>query len=151
MKIIRKAKIGDIKQIQAIINVFAKRDIMLPRSLNDLYENIRDFWVAEEKAKVIGCCSLHVSWDDLAEIKALAVIAAKQKQGIGKELVQACLAEARSLGAKKIFALTYKPDFFRKLGFKRIEKSNLPHKIWAECINCCKFPNCQEVALLKIL
>jgi amino-acid N-acetyltransferase len=148
---IRKAKIKDIKEIQGLINCFAKLDLMLPRSLNELYENLRDFWVAEENKKIIGCAALHISWDDLAEIKSLAVLKSKQGKGIGRELVSACLNEASELGAKKIFVLTYKPDYFKKFGFKRVSTSNLPHKIWAECINCCKFPDCQEVALLKQL
>jgi len=148
---IRKAKIQDIKQLQSLINSFAKQDLMLPRSLNELYENLRDFWVAEENRRIIGCCGLHVSWEDLAEIKSLAIARQRQKKGIGKELVLACLAEAKKLGAKKIFVLTYKPEFFKQFGFKKIKNSALPHKIWAECINCCKFPNCQETALLKIL
>lgn len=148
---IRKAKIQDIKQIQGLINLFARQDLMLPRSLNELYENIRDFWVAEENGKIIGCAALHISWDDLAEIKSLAVAKREQKKGIGKDLVEICLNDAKQLGAKKIFVLTFKPEFFKKLGFKNIKHSNLPHKIWAECINCCKFPNCDEIALLKTL
>ncbi|MBI4972793.1 MAG: N-acetyltransferase [Candidatus Omnitrophica bacterium] len=148
---IRKAKIEDIKQIQGLINAFAKEDLMLPRSLNELYETLRDFWVAEENHKIIGCCALHISWDDLAEIKSLAIKKEKQRKGIGKELVYTCLSEAEELGAKEIFVLTYKQEFFKKLGFKRIKNSCLPHKIWAECINCCKFPNCQEVAMIKQL
>jgi amino-acid N-acetyltransferase len=151
VNMLRKAQIKDIKQIQALINVFAKQDLMLPRSLNELYENIRDFWVALENGKIIGCCALHISWDDLAEVKSLAVARAFQGKGLGKELVSACLGEARTMGAKKIFVLTYKPNFFKQFGFKKIRNSQLPHKIWAECINCCKFPNCQEVALLKTL
>ncbi len=146
---IRKAEIKDIKQIQSLINAFAKKDLMLPRSLNELYESLRDFWVAEENQKIIGCCALHISWDDLAEIKSLAVKKERQANGIGKELVYACLKEAEELGAKKVFALTYKQEFFEKFGFKKIKNSCLPHKIWAECINCCKFPNCQEVAMVK--
>jgi amino-acid N-acetyltransferase len=148
---IRKARIGDIKQIQQLINMFARQDIMLPRSLNELYENLRDFWVCEEKGKVIGCCGLHISWEHLAEIKSLAVQQTRQGRGIGKELVDACLSEAVQLGATKVFVRTYKPDYFKRFGFKRIKHADLPHKIWAECINCCKFPNCQEIALLKTL
>ncbi|MDD4939057.1 MAG: N-acetyltransferase [Candidatus Omnitrophica bacterium] len=148
---IRKARIGDIKQIQALINSFAKKDLMLPRSLNELYENIRDFWVYEVNRKVAGCCALHISWEDLAEIKCLAVAELKHGRGVGRELVTACLEEAKELGAKKIFVLTYRPAYFQRFGFKRIKNSCLPHKIWAECINCCKFPNCQEIALLKVL
>lgn len=148
---IRKANIKDIKQIQVLVNLFARKDLMLARSLNELYENIRDFWVLEENNKIIGCCALHISWDDLAEIKSLAVQKNRQGKGIGRELISSCLKEAKVLGAKKIFVLTYKPDYFKKIGFKRIKNASLPHKIWAECINCCKFPYCQEVALLKIL
>ena len=148
---LRKAKIEDIKPIQALINSFAKKDLMLPRSLNELYENLRDFWVMVDKNKIIGCCALHISWDDLAEIKCLAVQKNKQGRGAGQELVSACLAEAKLIGAKKVFVLTYKPDYFKQFGFRRVKHAQLPHKIWAECINCCKFPNCQEVALLKTL
>ncbi len=124
---------------------------MLPRSLNELYESMRDFWVAEENNKVVGCCALHISWDDLAEIKSLAVAKNRQGKGIARELVLACLDEAKKMGARRIFALTYKPDYFKKFGFRRIKNADLPHKIWAECINCCKFPDCQEIALLKKL
>ena len=148
---IRKAKIKDIKQIQELINYFAKQNIMLARSLNELYENIRDFWVIENKGRIVGCAAMHISWDDLAEIKSVAVSKRMQGKGIGKELVAACLEEAGLLGAKKVFVLTYKPKYFMKFGFKRVKHENLPHKIWAECINCSKFPNCQEIALLKVL
>jgi amino-acid N-acetyltransferase len=148
---IRKAEIKDIKYIQELIGCFAKSDLMLPRSLNELYENIRDFWVYLDKGKVLGCAALHISWDDLAEIKSLAVAKKSQGKGLGQDLVLACLAEAQVMGAKKIFVLTYQPEFFKKLGFKKIKHEALPHKIWAECINCCKFPNCKEIALLKVL
>lgn len=148
---IRKAKIQDIKQIQELINYYAKGDLMLPRSLNELYENLRDFWVFEEGNKIAGCCALHIAWQDLAEIKCLAVKKTRQRKGIGSRLITSCIKEAGQLGTKKIFVLTYKPDFFRKFGFRRIKYSSLPHKIWAECINCPKFPNCQEVAMVKKL
>jgi len=148
---IRKAKIKDIKEIQKIINFFAQKNLMLARSLNELYENLRDFWVAEKKRQILGCCALHISWDDLTEVKSLAVRSECHKQGIGKRLVTVCLDEAKLLGAKKIFVLTYKPEYFRRFGFRRIEHAKLPHKIWAECINCSKFPDCQETAMLKII
>lgn len=146
---IRKARIEDIKQIQKLINFFAKKDQMLPRSLNELYENLRDFWVCEENKRIVGCAALHISWENLAEIKSLAVQRNWQGRGIGKELITVCIEEAKSLGAKKIFVLTYHWKYFQKIGFRRLKHSQLPHKIWAECINCPKFPNCQEVALLK--
>ena len=148
---IRKARIEDIKKMQGLINAFAAMDLMLPRSLNELYENLRDFWVAEENKTIVGCCALHVSWDDLVEIKSLAVAKGRQNRGVGAELVNISLREAQQLGAKKVFVLTYKPEYFKKFGFKKVRHEDLPHKIWAECINCCKFPDCDEIALLKKL
>ena len=148
---IRKAKITDAAQIQALINHFARQDVMLPRSLNAIYENIRDFWVFEDNKKVIACAALHVCWQDLVEIKSLAVSAQKQKLGIGRHLVMTCIDEAREMGAKKIFVLTYQPSFFAPFGFKRTTTKALPHKIWAECIDCPKFPDCQEIAMIKSL
>lgn len=148
---LRKAALKDIEAIHKLINHFAKKDLMLGRSLNELYDNIRDFWVFEKKGRIVGCCALHVSWQELAELKSLAVRENEQKKGIGTTLVEACLKEARELGVKKVFALTYKPSFFKKFGFCQVRHSQLPHKVWAECINCPKFPNCKEVALVKKL
>ncbi len=146
---IRRATLGDIKDIQGLINFYAKKDEMLPRSLNELYENIRDFFVYEKGGKVLGCVALHVAWEDLAEIKSLAVLEAKQKQKIGSLLVKIAFEDAEKLKVKRVFALTYVPAFFEKLGFKKVEHSQLPHKIWSECIKCVKFPDCQETALVK--
>lgn len=146
---IRRATIKDVKKMQNLIKFYAEKDEMLPRSLNELYENIRDFFVFEQKGKIAGCCALHVCWQDLGEIKSLAVLKTKQGKGIGKKLLLNCLNEAKRLGLKKIFALTYKPQYFEKFGFAQIEKANLPHKIWIDCIKCVKFPDCNEVALIK--
>jgi amino-acid N-acetyltransferase len=148
---IRKAKVQDVKKIQRLINYFAKKDLMLPRSLNELYENIRDFWLFVDKKKILGCCALHVSWQDLGEIKSLAVDEKFQRKGIGKQLVVNSINESETLGIKKIFVLTYKPKYFKKFGFKKISHSKLPHKIWVECINCHKFSHCQEIAMIKRL
>ncbi len=148
---IRKARVGDIKQMQALINSFAKQGVMIARSLNELYENLRDFWVVEQDRRIVGCAALHICWDDLAEIKSLAVARNRQGKGLGKELISTCLIEAKQMGSRKVFVLTYKPAYFKQFGFKRVKNSSLPHKIWAECINCSKFPNCQETALLKTL
>lgn len=147
----RKAAIKDIKDIQQLINSFAGQDLMLPRSLNELYEDVRDFFVYEDKNKIIGCCALHIAWEDLAEIKSLAVAKRYRSRGIGRSLVDSCIREAKTVGAGKVFALTYVPEFFKRMGFKKIAHSRLPHKIWAECINCPKFPDCQETAMIKKL
>ena len=146
---IRKAKVTDIKKIQKLISYYAKRDKMLPRSLNELYENIRDFVVYADGAKVYGCCALHIDWEDLSEIKSLAVVPSKAGTGIGKKLLEECLKEAKALKIKKVFALTYVPEFFKRLGFNIIDKSELPHKIWSECIKCVYFPGCKEIAMTK--
>lgn len=151
INMIRKANIKDVKQIQDLINNFAKRNLMLPRSLNELYDSLRDFWVFEDKNRISGCAALHICWQDLAEIKSLAVEKAQQRKGIGAQLINVCINEAKALKAKKIFVLTYCPRYFRKFGFKQVRNSALPHKIWVECINCAKFPDCEEVALVKEL
>lgn len=145
--LIRKARIPDVPEIQRLINTFAERDAMLPRALSTIYENLRDFVVAEEDGAVVGCCALHVTWEDLAEVKSLAVDESQHGRGLGSKLVQVCLDEARQIGVPAVFALTYVPDFFIKQGFSRIDKGTLPHKIWTECINCPKFPDCGEEAV----
>ncbi len=145
---IRKAKVADVNIMRLMINSYARKGMMLERSLNELYENLRDYFVADESGKVVGCCALHIGWNDLAEIKSLAVEEKSSGKGIGRELVIKCIEEAGDIGVNKVFALTYKPDFFRKLKFKPINKEELPHKIWNECVNCPKFPDCDEEALI---
>ncbi|MGB9711191.1 MAG: N-acetyltransferase [Thermodesulfovibrio sp.] len=145
---IRKAIVSDIRSIHRLINEFAKKGEMLPRSLNELYENIRDFFIAEENNEIKGVCALHILWEDLAEIRSLAVKKDSQKKGIGSLLVKKCLSEAKKLGVKKVFVLTYIPEFFKKTGFKELDKSKLPQKIWGDCIRCPKFPECDEIALI---
>jgi len=147
--LIRKANVTDVKKIQKLINYYAKRDKMLPRSLNELYENIRDFVVYAEGNKIDGCCALHVDWEDLAEIKCLAIAKGKSGKGIGSKLLGHCMKEAKAIKVKKVFALTYVPEFFEKAGFKMVDKSELPHKIWSECIKCIYFPGCKEIAMMK--
>ena len=144
---IRRARIADAESIQKLVNLFAARDAMLPRALSAIYESIRDFYVADEDGRVVGCCALHVTWGDLAEVKSLAVHENTQGKGCGKLLVDKCLADARELGVPRVFALTYIPNFFEKLGFSPVDKATLPHKIWSECINCPKFPDCGEEAV----
>ena len=143
-----KAEIKDATQMHKLINYFADRDEMLARSLSEIYENIRDYFVVKQGERVIACAALHVNWSDLAEIKAVAVSEDSQRQGIGDQLVEACLQEAKELGIPTAFCLTYKPAFFEKLDFSQIDKMELPQKVWTECYRCPKFPNCDEVALI---
>jgi amino-acid N-acetyltransferase len=148
---IRKAKTADLKEVQKVVNEFARREEMIPRSLNELYENIRDFVVCEDEGKICGVSALHVLWEDLAEVRSLAVRKEWQGRGIGRKLVKRCLAEARSLGVDRVFVLTYRPGFFKQLGFNDIDKAGLPQKIWGDCIRCPKFPECDEHALIYTL
>lgn len=148
---LRRAKMGDVNQMQRLINNFAAEGTMLPVSLNMLYERLRNFLVVEENNKIIGCVALKIVWKDLGEIRSLAISKKHQGKGYGKILVKKALNEAKALDLKKIFTLTYVPEFFEKLGFEKIMKSKLPHKVWSDCINCPKFPRCDETALLKIL
>ncbi len=148
MNRVEKAKIQDVPQIHRLINYFADRDQMLARSLSEIYENIRDYFVVKQGEQVIACAALHVSWSDLAEIKSVAVAEDSQKQGSGTQLIEACLKEARELGIANVFCLTYQPGFFERFGLSQIDKMELPRKIWTECYRCPKFPNCDEIALI---
>ena len=145
---IRKARIGDPPAIMALVNGFAARELMLPRALNELYEGLRDYFVWEQDGKIVGCAAMHVSWEGLGEVRSLAVLEEAQARGIGTELVNACLQEARDLGLNRVFVLTYVPPFFRRFGFRDCSKASLPHKIWTDCVRCPKFPDCDEEALI---
>ena len=150
--VIRKAQIGDIKGIHALVNGFASRGRMLALSLSELYDNVRDFTVACEDGpaggRLLGCCCLHIVWEDLGEVRSLAVAEESQGRGVGQGLVRSCLDEARALGVKRVFALTYAPEFFANLKFVPIDKGELPHKVWADCVKCPKFPDCDEAAVV---
>jgi amino-acid N-acetyltransferase len=148
---IRKAKLDDVKEIHRLIKNFSTRGDILPRSLSELYDQLRDFFVYIRNRKMIGICALHICWEDLAEIRSLAVGERTRKKGIGTTLVKACLEEAKALGIKRVFALTYQPSFFERLGFVPVDKAVLPHKIWTDCLKCVKFPDCDETALVKEL
>ena len=150
-EMIRKAKLSDVKEIQQLIKQYSTRGDILPRSLMELYDHLRDFYVFLQNRKIVGICALHVCWEDLGEIRSLAVQEEARKKGIGVKLVKACLKEAKALGMERVFALTYRPDFFERLKFKVVDKSVLPHKIWTDCLKCVKFPDCDEVAVLKEL
>lgn len=148
---LRKATISDVETMKQLINNYAKQELMLAKSLGELYEHIRDFYVYEENGEIIGCCALNVMWVDFAEVLSLAVNPKFNKRGIGSKLLAACLEDGLALGVKSVFTLTYAPEFFEKNGFARVEKTSLPHKIWVGCIKCPKFPECDETALAKKL
>lgn len=145
---IRKATICDALSIQALISSAVKQNQVLERSLNYIYENIRDFWLYIQEERVVGCCGLHVvGWQSLAEVKSLVVEEEFRRQKVASRLIQEVLKEAKSLAVKRVFALTFSPDFFKKQGFNLIDKNSLPHKVWTECVNCKYFPDCREEAV----
>jgi amino-acid N-acetyltransferase len=143
-----KATLADARDIHDLVNLFAQRGDMLPRTMGEVYENLRDFYVAHAPdGRFLGCVALHLMWSDLAEVKSLAVAEAAQGSGVGSVLVRACIDEAGSLGLERIFALTYRPGFFERLGFEIADVMTLPRKVWNECYRCPKFPSCNEIAL----
>jgi amino-acid N-acetyltransferase len=146
---LRRAIIADVPHIQSLINHYADQGLMLPRSLNSLYGGIREFIIAEKEGAIAGVGALHVVWHDLAEIRSLAIAPDYANNGLGSRIVNALVEEARCLGIPKVFTLTYQAGFFAKCGFQEISKEELPNKVWKDCLDCVKFPNCDETALLK--
>jgi len=146
-----RARVGDANSMHRLISRFADKGEVLPRALSEIYDGIRDYFVVRKGGRVIACAALHVTWVDLAEIRSLAVDEKEQNQRVGSALVRACLEEARELGIPKVFCLVRKPAFFKKHGFQLIDKKELPQKVWAECYRCPKFPDCDEIALMRQL
>lgn len=146
---IRKAKMSDVRSIHSLLNFFADRRELLPRSLSEIYENIQQFHVAVQGDKVVGSCALYVTWAGLAEVKALAVMPEHQRKGLGKRLLKTIIDEAKKLGVETLFTLTIREGLFKKYGFKLAKKSTLPHKVWTECVRCPYFPeSCIETSLV---
>ena len=159
--VLRKALMCDVKSLYNLFLEYTKAGEMLPRSMSDIYEHLRDFYIAEIENEdeegpnisghtpdVIGACALTIVWENLAEIRSLAVKRPYTRKLIGTELIKKCIEEAKFFKITNLFALTYKPQFFQKSGFKIIDKAELPHKIWSDCINCVKFPDCDETAVM---
>ncbi len=150
---IRAATLKDVRSIHALLQMYADRGELLPRPMGQLYDHLRDFAVAvdEDGRKVIGCCALQICWQDLAEIRSLAVDPRHRHRGVGSELTRHALEEAQRFRLPKVFTLTYRPGFFEQFGFARIDRAELPRKIWADCVLCPKFPDCDEIAMLKAI
>ncbi len=145
---LRRAAIGDVPAVHKLIMFYANKRKMLPVSLSRLYEQLRDFIVYEIDGEVVGVAALHILWEDLAEVRSVAVKDGLRGKGIGRKLVAACREEAERLGLPRVFCLTYSVKFFNALGFREVDKASLPHKIWADCINCPQFPDCAEVPMV---
>ena len=148
---VRSATVRDADAILDLVNELAAQQLMLPRSPAGIIEHIRDFVVAEVDGEFAGCAALHVTWSDLAEVRSLAVKPSVQKRGLGKLLVDTVIAEAERLGIARVFAFTYVPGFFEKLGFAVVEHQTLPHKVFQDCLNCPKFHRCDEIAMVRVL
>ncbi len=151
MLYLRKANIQDVPSIHSLLLRFSSQGLLLPRSYNELYSHLRDFFVlaGTQDACIHGCCALTITWQNLAEIRSLIVEASWQGQGWGRRLVDTCLSEALTLGIYRVFTLTYKTDFFSRMGFRTVSKDDLPQKVWADCLHCPKFPDCcDEVAMI---
>ena len=145
--LVRDAKISDVRRIHELINTYAEVERMLFASVSDIYEKLLTFVVVEDAGRVVGCCALQVLWENLAEIKSLAVDEAHFGKGYGRAMVTACINKARVLGLGKVFTLTLEPEFFERMGFVRVEKEALPMKVWSDCTYCSKQDHCDEIAL----
>jgi amino-acid N-acetyltransferase len=146
---IRRARQQDVRFIHGLLAKYGGEGLLLARPLSEIYESLRDFVVAEDdQGNLVGVCALHLCWEDLCEIRSLAVLPEYRGQGWGIRLTESCLSEAVTLGFNKVFALTYRPEFFARLGFRQVGKQMLPNKIWADCVKCVKFPDCDETAML---
>jgi amino-acid N-acetyltransferase len=145
---VHRAAVTDVKAIHELVNGFARNGEMLPRTMAEIYEALRDYSVVRDGVQLLACGALHVMWEDLAEVRSLAVREDKQGLGLGAMLVRSHLAEAQDLGLNTVFALTYRPGFFEKLGFVQADVMTLPRKVWNECYRCPKFPTCNEIAVV---
>ena len=147
----RVANFHDVESIHKIVNDYAEKGLMLARSRNSIYETLRDFVVAEKSGEVVGVGALHMVWDELAEIRALAVAPEQARKGVGMAIVEWLIEDAKKMGVKTVFTLTYQSEFFAKAGFRVVPKESLSQKVWKDCINCSKFPNCDEIAMIRAL
>jgi amino-acid N-acetyltransferase len=148
---IRKARLSDVPQIVTLVDHYFRRGEVLPRSLEETYQSLRDWVVAEEDSQVVGCGSLLIMWADLAEIRSLVVASEFQGRGLGRQLLEWLVKEAKALGLPQIFTLTRQIGFFANLGFQETSRESLPRKIWKDCWNCARLNDCDEVAMIKFL
>lgn len=147
--VIRKARLSDMVGVKSLIDSAVSDNAVLPRTLIELCESVRDFHIYLEHEQLLGCCALHVDMQNLAEVRSLVVQADRRGCGIGSVLVRACLEEAAALGVERVYALTRSPKFFEREGFLLIDKHELPSKVFRDCVRCPKFPDCDEVAVIR--
>ena len=145
---IRPAAIGDVPTIHHFLETYAAQGNLLPRTMNELYRHLRDFFVIEMDGKLAACGALEIFTEDLGEVRSLVVDDGWKGKGLGRKLVEQITHEARAIGLKRLMALTYVPEFFHKLGFQTVAKDTLPEKVWSVCVKCYKFNHCDEIAVL---
>lgn len=145
----RDARLKDVSQIAKILNEYAKKGILLPRSMGHIYENLRDFIVVAKGDEILACGALHLFWEDLGEICSVAVKNGYDGRGLGTRVVKRLLKGAEELELERVFVLTYQESFFSNMGFTKIDKNLLPQKIWSDCLNCVHFPDCEEIAMIR--
>jgi amino-acid N-acetyltransferase len=146
---VRRARVGDVPRLYEIINYYASRGDMLPKTMDQLYNRVRNFNVAEADGEVVGSAALHITWADLAEVVSVAVHPDFQGRGLGRLLIEPLYGEARDLGIPTLFTLTLQVGFFSRLGFREVPKLRLPHKIWQDCTTCFKQDRCDEIAMVR--
>lgn len=151
MLCIQPARLADAETIHSLVTYWADRGDMLHRTMPEIYEKIRDFKIAWLEGEPVGCGSLHIMGEDLAEVRSLAVAESAQGKHVGAAIVESCVADARTFGLERVFALTYKPGFFEKQGFRVANVMEFPQKVWGECVRCPFFTNCKEVAVVMDL
>lgn len=150
--VVRRARVADVEPILLLVNGLAQEQLMLPRSPMSVYEGLRDYVIAETgDGDFLGCGALHVVWGDLAEVRSLAVDRETRKAGVGRAIVDRIVADAKELGIPRLFAFTYVPGFFTKLGFHEVLHESLPHKVFGDCMHCPKFLACDEIAMVREL
>lgn len=151
MQTIRKPKLTEVAGIKKLLDLASVDGAVLPRPLMELYEFVRDFYTYVDEQGVGGCCALHIDTVDLAEVRSLVVRPDLRNTGVGVGLLNACIEEARRLNIARVYALTRSPEYFNRHGFHEIDKHELPHKVFSDCLRCPSFPDCDEVAVIQTL
>jgi len=145
---VRPATVDDVEGIDLLLQTQIENGKLLPRTLPELYERVRDFFVVEDAGVIVGCAALQLFTAELGEVRSLAVAASHETKGLGRALVQTLVNESKKIGLSKLMALTYVPGFFHKLGFETVDRDELPEKVWGVCVYCPNYHNCQEIAVL---
>ena len=149
--VVREATLDDVGGIYRLLRHYSEQGVLLPRAESDIYHSIREFLVIEQESEIIACAALQIFTRQLGEVRSLAIAPNYAGQGLGSKMVNAIEQDAIKLGLTKLMALTYEVRFFNRAGYNVVDMAVLPEKVWGACINCHKFRNCDEIAVLKQL